>query len=156
MRLTRRQAIIWSAVILVMIGVGATAILVGARIGAQKQHRAIFTIHEITPGPHGTTTLKYDLEVFGNNVVAGVAEKTGSKASLLCAFTSANLAEMLGFPAGRKWIGNETSCAIGDCRAPPTIKAPLTIELKPDEQFVLATCRDATGATVELFVYCDY
>jgi len=158
MRLSKRQAVIWSAVALVLIVIGTVAVVVGSRMGARNRPRAIFAIHEVAPGSDGTIALKYDVELIGN-VSAGVAHKTGTQVFVMSAFyQGASLSFPFGFPSGsgHTWNGREHSFRLGDCPASQRIKTPLTIELKPDERSVLATCRDAAGATVELFVYCDF
>jgi hypothetical protein len=159
MRLSKRHVVVWSAVALVLIVIGTVAIVVGSRLGAQNRARAIFTIHEALPGSDGAITLKYDIEVIGS-LSAGLAHKTGTRVSTVTYFHHLNfgIGQIFGFRSGstNTWNGRENSFRLGDCPASQRIKTPLTIELKPDEQFVLATCRDATGATVELFVYCDY
>jgi len=157
---SRRRLILWLLGALIAIGIGTAAVVVGSRIRAKAEHRlAIFTIHEIVPRSDGTIHLKYDLEVLGDNVRAGLAKTDTSSVYVYMEawFGDQALWEALGLPSpmGRKSEGGEGSFGLGDRSPSPTIQAPLRIELKPGEKFVLATCRDKKDAIVELYLFCD-
>jgi hypothetical protein len=160
MRPPRRYLIALLLVALVAIGIGTAAVVVGSRIRAKAEHRmAIFTIHEIVPISGQTLHLKYDVEVLGDNVKAGLAKRDGSASFVYMEADCGDLAflEVLGLPApvGRKASDGEGSFTIGDCSPSLTTHAPVRVELKPGESYVLATCRDKTGAVAELYLFCE-
>jgi len=117
MRLSKRQVVIWSTIALVLIVIGTVAVVVGSRMGARNRPRAIFTIHEVVPASDGTIALKYDVELIGDNVSAGLAHKTGSRIFLMSSFQQgASISFPFGFPSGsgHTWNGLEHSCQLGD------------------------------------------
>jgi hypothetical protein len=157
MQFSRRQLAAVTIATLVMIAIGVLASVVGSRIRAKAEHRlAIFTIHKIVPGTLGTILLSCDKELFGDNVRCGIATKTAT--SVIVYFERSHgrnaLWETLGSDRESKWEGSG-SYELGDCPLSQIVKAPQRVELKPGEHFVVATCRDTTGATVELYFFCE-
>ncbi len=49
-------------------------------------------------------------------------------------------------------IGIRTAAVVVGSR---TTHAPVRVELKPGESYVLATCRDKTGVVAELYLFCE-
>jgi hypothetical protein len=97
--------------------------------------------------------------VLGDNVKAGLAKRDGSASFVYMEADCGDLAflEVLGLPApvGRKASDGEGSFTIGDCSPSLTTHAPVRVELMPGESYVLATCRDKTGAVAELYLFCE-
>jgi hypothetical protein len=158
---SRRRLVGWLVIALVAIVVGTAGFVKGLRIRARTEDRlTVFTIHEMIPGADGTIRMKWENAVVGDNLKAGMARKIGLQEFVYYETVkgSSGIREWLGFAP---MIGDDSpglaegSYEIGDCPASQMIKTPLRIELKPGERFVLATCRNKSGAQVELYVYCD-
>jgi hypothetical protein len=161
MRLSKREQVVWSLIAVVAIVVGTAGVVKGLRIRARTADRlTVFTILEMTPGPDGTIRVKWENAVVGDNLKSGLARKIGSEVFVYYETVkgSSGIREWLGFAP---MIGDDSAglgemcCELGDCPASQMIKTPLRIELKPGERVVLATCRNKSGAKVELYVYCD-
>jgi len=155
----RRHLVYWSIAALILVALGAVAAVFGLRIQARTEHRAIFTIRKIVPAASGTIYMEHDVELVGDNLTAGIAKQSGSSVvECVRHVKGQGSAELLGFKfiqiSDYKSSGNG-SYELGDCPQSEMITTPLRIELKPGERYVVATCRDKSGAKVELYVYCN-
>jgi hypothetical protein len=158
LQLSRRHLVVWSIAALILVVICALAVVIGQRIRARTERRmAIFTIRKIVTAASGTIYMEHDLELVGDNLTAGIAKQTGlSVFEYESHVKGSGVGELFGFlPMFDDKASGEGSYELGDCPQSTMIKTPLRIELKPGERSVLATCRDKSGAKVELYVYCD-
>jgi hypothetical protein len=141
----RRHLVYWSIGALVLVALGTFAVVVGLRIRARTEHRAIFTIHKIVLAPSGTIYMEHDLELVGDNLTAGMAKQSGSSVvECVKHFKGSGSAVLLGFrfiPVSDYKTSGAWSYGLGDCSQFQTITTPLRIELKPGERYVIATNR---------------
>src|ERR1700722_18132802 len=159
LQLSRRHLVYWSIAALILVVLGALAVVAGLR-SRRTEPRAIFTIRKIVPAASGNTFyIEHDLELVGDNLTAGMAKQSGSSVvECVRHFKGAGSAVLLGFrfiPETRSKTSGMLALGLGDCPQSEMITTPLRIELKPGERYVIATCRDKSGAKVELYVHCD-
>jgi hypothetical protein len=157
----RRHLVYWFIGALILVLLGAIAVVLGLRMRASNQQRmAIFTIHKIVPAASGTIYMEHDVELVGDNLTAGIAIQRGSSVVECLRHAKGPGSEGLlgiGFmvPGVDHMPSGKGSFMLGDCPRPEIITTPLRIELKPGQRHAVATCRDKSGAKVELYVHCD-
>ena len=156
---TRRHLVYWSIGALILVAICVVAVVAGLR-SRRTEPRAIFTIRKMVPAASGNTFyIEHDVELVGDNLTAGIAKQSGSSVVECVRYVKeAGSAGLLGFrfvPVTSYKASGMAALGLGDCPQSEMIETPLRIELKPGQRYVVETCRDKSGAKLELYLHCD-
>ncbi|MBT6155039.1 MAG: hypothetical protein HOH82_10175 [Planctomycetaceae bacterium] len=146
-----------------VIAVIATVILLMAafvawRIWARAQNAVmvIFTVQKILASENGTVQMQYHVTMKGSPSVFRLGKRSAN--SLFVYDESVNatsIADLIfGSPFGPDSEGKGYH-ELGKCDQLELRDAPQRIDLEPGESYILATCTEANGERVELFVSCQ-
>ena len=117
---------------------------------------AIVTVHQLSLGDDGTVRMRYHVTMKGSPIVFRLGKRSANSVAVY--EEDRNNPSITDVVSGRPFghdVKGEGSFQLGKCPRLEISDTPRRIELKPGESYTLATCTEANGERVELFVSCE-